>query len=490
VQVSSRTFRDRIVELRRVPARELIPNPRNWRRHPARQAAALRGLLEEVGYADALLARETPGGLMLIDGHLRAETTPDQVVPVLVLDVNEAEANKLLATLDPLAGMAQTDMMALKDLAGLIHTDSAEVRELLDGLAGFAREAQQDAIPALPVAPVARLGQIWRLGKHRLLCGDSTRPEDVSRLMKAERAVLFQTDPPYAIGYTGGSHPATKANRAKANRNKDWSGSYREAAPSPDIENSENLGRDFYLKFIRTAIDQAIAANAAWYCWHASNRQAMLEDVWNEVGAFMHQQIIWFKSRPVLTYSIYMWAHEPCLFGWIKGEKPFVERNQEGGYPGTVWEVPSAEVETNEHPTSKPNRLFAIPMLLHTHANDLCYEPFSGSGSQLIAAEQLGRRCYAIELEPRFVDVAITRWERLTGKKAEVIEEGDANEVRTAAYADAPQAAARKSRQEANQHPGAKTAADDTELPEAPKRMRSQRVAARHPRAPRRRAHQ
>jgi hypothetical protein len=145
----ARTFRDRIVERRRVPARELIANPRNWRRHPARQAAALRGLLQEVGYADALLARETPGGLMLIDGHLRAETTPDQKVPVLVLDVNEAEANKLLATLDPLAGMAQTDMMAFKELAGLIHADSAEVRELLDGLAGFGREAQQDAIPAL-----------------------------------------------------------------------------------------------------------------------------------------------------------------------------------------------------------------------------------------------------------------------------------------------------------------------------------------------------
>ena len=164
----------------------------------------------------------------------------------------------------------------------------------------------------------------------------------------------------------------------------------------------------------------------------------MLEAVWNEVGAFMHQQIIWVKSRPVLTYSVYMWAHEPCMFGWIKGQKPSVERKQEGGYPATVWEVPSAEVETNEHPTSKPNRLFAIPMQLHTQANDLCYEPFSGSGSQLIAAEQLGRRCYAIELEPRFVDVAISRWERLTGKKAEVIaEEGDADEdARTTANAD------------------------------------------------------
>ena len=191
---SAKTFRDRIRELRRVRARDLVPNPRNWRRHPARQAAALRSVLEEVGYADALLARELPDGrLMLVDGHLRAETTPDQEVPVLVLDVDEAEANKLLATLDPLAAMAETDKLALKDLASLIQTNSAELRELLDGTAGIAREAQQDAIPALPVNPVARLGQIWRLGKHRLLCGDSTRPEHVARLMLDERAVLFQT---------------------------------------------------------------------------------------------------------------------------------------------------------------------------------------------------------------------------------------------------------------------------------------------------------
>jgi hypothetical protein len=173
---SAEIFRDRIVELRRVQASELIPNPRNWRRHPARQAKALRGILQEVGYADALLARQTENGLTLIDGHLRAETTPGQMVPVLILNVSEDEANKLLATLDPLASMAEIDKLALKDLAGLVHTDSAELRELMDGLSGLAREAQQDTIPALPVTPVARLGQVWRLGKHRLLCGDSTCP--------------------------------------------------------------------------------------------------------------------------------------------------------------------------------------------------------------------------------------------------------------------------------------------------------------------------
>jgi hypothetical protein len=118
-------IRDRIKELRRVKARDLLPNPKNWRRHPQMQADALRGLLAEVGYADALLARELPGGkLMLIDGHLRAETTPDMMVPVLVVDVNEEEADKLLLTLDPLAGLAQADVERIKELLATVTTDS------------------------------------------------------------------------------------------------------------------------------------------------------------------------------------------------------------------------------------------------------------------------------------------------------------------------------------------------------------------------------
>ena len=272
------------------------------------------------------------GGLMLIDGHLRAETTPDQVVPVLVLDVNEAEANKLLATLDPLAAMAETDMMAFKDLAGLIHTDSAEVRELLDGLAGFAREAQQDAIPALPVTPVARLGQIWRLGKHRLLCGDSTRPEDVSRLdgRGAGRAVPDRPalrDRLYRRVASGDEGESRQGEPQQG-----LVGLVPRGRASPDIEKQRDRPR--FLPEVHQDRDRpGDRSERRLVLLAREHTPGDARGVWNEVGAFMHQQIIWFKSRPVLTYSIYMWAHEPCLFGWIKGEKPDVERNQEGGYP-------------------------------------------------------------------------------------------------------------------------------------------------------------
>jgi hypothetical protein len=142
-------IRDRIRELRRVPASQLQPNPRNWRTHPTSQQDSLKAVLAEVGYADALLARETPeGGLMLIDGHLRAETTPDQLVPVLILDVDEAEADKLLVSLDPLAAMAGADDEKLAGLLRTVKTGSAALQDMLTRLAADAQAASESNPPA------------------------------------------------------------------------------------------------------------------------------------------------------------------------------------------------------------------------------------------------------------------------------------------------------------------------------------------------------
>jgi hypothetical protein len=188
----------------------------------------MRDLLVEIGYADALLARELPDGrLMLIDGHLRKETTPDAQVPVLVLDVTEEEADQILLTLDPLAAMAEADAERIKALIETVGGTSDAVEELLRRTAGeqlweriHPREiieppAQIDKAGELQKKWGTRTGQLWRIGEHRLLCGDSTRPEDVVRLMDDERAVLFATDPPYAVGYTGGSHPQSWGNRVR-----------------------------------------------------------------------------------------------------------------------------------------------------------------------------------------------------------------------------------------------------------------------------------
>jgi DNA modification methylase len=161
--------------------------------------------------------------------------------------------------------------------------------------------------------------------------------------------------------------------------------------------------------------------NAAWYCWHAHRRAALIERVWAELGVLNHQQIVWVKPTALHGYSFWPYRHEPCLMGWRKGHKPDHDGDNSHRFT-TVWEIDwegKARIVGNEHPTQKPVGLFERPMLKHTKRGDVCFEPFCGSGSQLIAAERLERRCYALEIEPRFCDVAVERWEQFTGKAAE-----------------------------------------------------------------------
>ena len=220
--------------------------------------------------------------------------------------------------------------------------------------------------------------------------------------MTGKKACLFATDPPYLVAYDGTNHPHkwNDSEEIKRRKNKDWSDKYTDVDSPID-------GEALYDGFVKAAIQHAITDHAAWYCWHASKKQAFLESVWEKNGAFAHQQIVWVKDRPVLTRCWYMWQHEPCLFGWVKGNKP--KRIAEN-YPPTVWSFPTqAPGETTNHPTQKPVELFAIPIRQHTKKGELCYEPFSGSGTQLVAAESLGRVCYAMELSPPFVAVALER---------------------------------------------------------------------------------
>ncbi len=215
-------IRDRIKELRRVRAGDLVPNPRNWRSHPQTQQDALRGVLAEIGYADALLVRELPDGrLEIVDGHLRAETTPDEVVPVLVLDVTEEEADKLMLTLDPLAAMAEANKEALGRLLQEIETQSPAVQAMLDNLAAEYRINPEvegltdpDEIPEPPDEAITQPGDLWIMGDHRLLCGDSSKPEDVDRLLGGATIQLVNTDPPYNVAVEPRTNNAMGLRRA------------------------------------------------------------------------------------------------------------------------------------------------------------------------------------------------------------------------------------------------------------------------------------
>jgi len=262
-----------------------------------------------------------------------------------------------------------------------------------------------DDVPEPPAEPISKRGDLWILGEHRLFNGDSTKAEDVHLLMGGgERAVLMATDPPYLVDYDGTNHPqSTEREKAGKKNNVQWD-KYRD--PSASVE--------FFSNFIKLAIEHALISNPALYQWHASRRQSLVETAWTTNGMLLHQQIVWVKSRPILTRSHFMWQHEPCFYGWIEGRPPTL-RPPVSGECSTVWTI--AGEQDGIHPTQKPVEIFERPITYHTRPGDIVYEPFSGSGSQLIAAERLRRRCYAMELEPTFVDVAVTRWERFTGKK-------------------------------------------------------------------------
>jgi len=397
--------RDRIVELRRVPAKSLAPNPRNWRKHPKAQADALRGVLAEVGIADAVLAREREDGVLeLVDGHLRAETLGDREVPVLVLDVNEEEAWKILATHDPLAAMAEADPQILDDLLREVETSNEQLKAMLDelgresGVVDQPREIVEDQVPEPPADPITKPGDLWLLGEHRLLCGDSTKAEDVERLMAGAKAALLQTDPPYGIAYVANAK------------------SKGQAVSHEDIENDELDGAKLqeFLELTITAVLPHLTDNCAFYLWHPMLTQGTFFAASAAAADILiHRQIIWCKPSLVFGRGDYHWQHELCFYGWRKGFRPdfYGERNQT-----TLWHV--GRETSKEHPTAKPVALWEPPFRNHTRKGDVVYEPFSGSGSQLIAAEQLGRKCYGMEISPAYCDVIVKRWETLTGKKA------------------------------------------------------------------------
>ena len=405
--------RDRIKAFKRISAKDLRPNPKNWRTHPVAQQDALRGVLAEVGYAGALLARECDdGGLVLIDGHLRAETTPDMEVPVLVLDVNEAEADKLLATIDPLGAMAEADVGKLDSLLREVDTGSEGLQEMLAELAkdnGLYKtpEVVEDEVPEPPANPVTQTGDLWVLGEHRLLCGDSTNAEDVRKVLGGQRATCVFTDPPYGV-----------AIGAKNRMLNSFQPSERNLTDIvDDTLTPEQLEQQLLPAFIN--IRQLVMADDCTVFVTAPQGgelgMMMMMMMMQKAGLRARHVLIWKKNQP--TFSMgrldYDYAHEPILLTWGKKHK----RPMNGKHRTSVWEI-DRERKCAERPTMKPVELYANGYLNNSDEGDNVYDAYIGSGTAFIAAEQLNRRCYGLEISPAYCDVIVERWQNLTGGKA------------------------------------------------------------------------
>ena len=283
------------------------------------------------------------------------------------------------------------------DLLAAVGFDEAELARLIPP------PPVEDPGPGEPpVAPISRIGDLWILGEHRLLCGDSTKADDVLRVMADEKAVLLSTDPPYLVDYEGGNHPESWSNRPEV-RDKRW-----------DAYVDPGKSQEFFSAWLSAWLSACVEAVPV-YQWHATRRQSIVEKAWEQCGLLLHQTIVWVKARPVLTRSHYMWQHEPCFYGWPKGKQP---KRRPPPNERNVWSIDQRGESDGIHPTQKPLEIFERPIRFHTVSRDLIAEPFSGSGTQIIAAEKLGRRCRAIEISPAFVDVAVRRWEKATGRSA------------------------------------------------------------------------
>ena len=371
-------WRNRIVGTGDENPGQLVANDANWRIHPQGQQEALAEVLDRVGWVGQVLVNRRSG--KVVDGHLRvalAIARDEPSVPVLYVDLDDEEERLVLASLDPISAMATTDDAKLRELLdGVVFDSDALERQIVSFLAGGRKQGLVDADELPPVTPLrVASGQLWQLGEHRLIIGDATDQATVDRLLEGQRPPrLLLTDPPYGVSLdlswrdaaVGQQHARAEGNRNTSLRGDDqadWSGAF---ALVPSLE--------------------------VGYVWHAGIFAEQVAAGLQAVGFEIVAQVIWDRrgNHPAICASI-------------------------GDAAGT--EADSAE-DRWDHPTQKPVVLYEIPTI--NHDGDI-YDPFSGTGTAIIAAEQQGRRAYAVEIDPQYAQLAIDRWQIFTGRTAELL---------------------------------------------------------------------
>jgi site-specific DNA-methyltransferase (adenine-specific) len=400
----------------------LRPHPRNYRRHPEHQLAILRESLRVHGQQKPVVI--TPDGTILA-GHGLVQAAGLEGWEQIACHVYDGPYPEAFLAIDNRASdLAEDDEAALAELlraldaggqldaAGWGEEDLGELLLRLDAEEKRGKEETFDIGQAVTEAEEqegftrVQPGELWQLGRHRVLCGDSTDPEQVARLMAGMEAGLLATDPPYGVAYDGNQH------RRTVSPTQHGGGIVYGAIANDDLVGSE---LEAFLTGAFEAAAEHLTPNAAWYVWHASRTRPQFLAALAAVGVEAHQEIVWIKEGFQFGRADYHWQHEPCLYGWREGHVFLGPRNQ-----STVWEIPRQT--DHEHPTTKPVRLWEIPAENHLSLGGIMLDPFLGSGTAVIAAERTGRTAYGLELEPRYCDVILARWECFTGDRGEKID--------------------------------------------------------------------
>jgi DNA modification methylase len=429
-----------------VPIDDLRPDPANPRRISEDELDALERSLRQFGFVQPVLARREDR--TVIGGHQRlvaARRLGLTSVPVTWLDVNVEQARLLGLALNKISGSWDEALLArlLADLQAtpdvdlsLSDFDEDEVKDLLRNLE--VREKREhvesfdldEALEEARRAPRTKPGDLWALGDHRLLCGDATKADDVARLLDGAAPRLLTTDPPYGVSLDGSWRDGVYNALAPAEK------TYMRVRGQPDGDDAtrEPGGRRGRTQGHRnttlsgdTRVDWAeafalVPSLSVGYVWHAGVHADEVATGLKAIGFEIVAQVIWDKGLFAMGRSWYHWSHEPCWVVRKAGAKvPFRGSRDQA----TIWRVPSPKMIMGgsteprlDHPTQKPLLLFETPIRNHLRAGDPLYEPFCGSGTALVAAERTGVRCFAMEIDPVYVEVALARWERFSGQAA------------------------------------------------------------------------
>lgn len=373
---------------------DLIPadyNPRKDLKSGDAEYEKLKRSIEQFGYVEPVIWNKTTG--RVVGGHQRLKVLIDMgvtEVECVVIELDENKEKALNIALNKISGEWDTDKLSLliSDLQcadfdiSLTGFDISEIDALFkDGIKDGVKEDNFDVDAALKQPTITKLGDVWQLGRHRLICGDSTKSETLSLLMGSTKANLVVTDPPYNVNYEG------SAGKIK----------------------NDNMANDAFYQFLLDAFtntESVMADDASIYVFHADTEGLNFRRAFADAGFYLSGTCIWKKQSLVLGRSPYQWQHEPVLFGWKKKGK---HQWYTGRKESTIWEFDKPK-KNGEHPTMKPIPLLAYPILNSSMSNSVVLDPFGGSGSTMIACEQTDRICYMVELDEKFCDVIVKRY--------------------------------------------------------------------------------
>ena len=389
-------------ELRVIPVQDLRPaayNPRKKLKPGDSEYEKIKKSIEEFGFADALVVNKD---MTIIGGHQRLTVAKElgyTEVPCTVVDIDKTREKALNIALNKITGAWDEALLAelLKDIEAsglspmMTGFEPPEMEQLFNKVAS--REVSEDEFDVeseLKKPTISKLGDLWHLGRHSVICGDSTGEETYKVLMEGVKANVVVTDPPYNVDV-------------------------EETAGK--IMNDNMADQDFY-KFLLAAytrMHENLADDGSIYVFHADTEGLNFRKAFKDAGFYLSGCCIWKKNALVLGRSPYQWQHEPCLFGWKANGKHewYSDRKQT-----TIWEYDRPKA-SKDHPTMKPVQLMAYPIRNSSMTNGIVLDPFLGSGSTLVACEETDRVCRGIELDPKFVDVIVKRYIELKEGKAD-----------------------------------------------------------------------